>query len=187
MFEIVSLYWIKVLATFVVFVVLVVFLNRSGNEQSSISGTTLVRNELDRLDDSYRVFCNVITHTERGMSQIPYVVVSPYGIFVVTCCYYVGKISGRTNEEEWNIKRRGSSETIRNPLWENRKHINALEKKLGLQLPYIPLIIFTYSKLVNDFGPAVVGVKRLHYFFANYTKHLISQTNQELVINVLKK
>ena len=80
-----------------------------------------------------KVFSNIMVHTERGISHIPYVVVCPYGIFVITCCHHVGKVLGHKNDPEWNIRTRGIRETILNPLWENRKHINALEKKLGLE------------------------------------------------------
>ena len=187
MLEIVSLYWIKIFATFVVFVVLIIFFIRSGSEQSSISGAILIRNELDRLNGNYKVFSNVLVHTERGISHIPYVVVCPYGIFVITCCHYVGKVSGHENDPEWNIKTRGVKETMLNPLWENRKHINALEKKLGLELPFIPLVIFTYSKLINDFGPAAIKVRRLNDFFSGYGKTLISPTDQNSAMNTLKE
>ncbi|MBT3515536.1 MAG: NERD domain-containing protein [Nitrospina sp.] len=187
MLEVVALYWTKIFVTLVVFVVLIIFFIRSGREQSSISGSILVRNELDLLNDNYTVFCNVNIPTERGMTQIPYVVVSPFGIFVMTCCYHVGKISGRESDQEWNIKNRGINETMTNPLWENRKHINDIEKKIDLELHYIPLIVFTYSKLVNDFGPAVVRVGRLRDFFASYEKTLVSQADQKSVINILKE
>jgi hypothetical protein len=187
MLEIVSLYWIKIFATFVVFVILIAFFIRSGSEPSSISGTTLIRNELDRLDENYKIFSNVLVHTERGVSHIPYVVVCPYGVFVITCCHHIGKVSGHVNDPEWNIKTRGIKETILNPLWENRKHINALEKKLSLELPFIPLVIFTYSKLINDFGQATIRVGRLNDFFSSYGKTLISQADQKSVMKILKE
>jgi restriction system protein len=187
MLEIVSLYWIKIFATFVVFVVLIIFFIRSGSERSSISGTILIRNELDRLDENYKVFSNVLVHTERGISHIPYVVVCPYGIFVITCCHHVGKVSGHENDTEWKIKTKSIKETMLNPLWENRKHVNALEKKLGLELPFIPLVIFTYSKLINDFGPAAIKVGRLNVFFSSYGKTLISEADQNSVMNTLNE
>ena len=187
MLEIVSLYWIKIFATFVVFIVLVIFFVRSGSERSSISGTTLVRNELDRLDDNYTVFCNVMIHLERGMSHIPYVVISPHGIFVVTCCSQVGKISGQKNDQEWKVRGRGVDDMILNPLWENRKHINAIERKLNQSLPLIPVVVFTHANLVDDFGPTAVGVGRLQKFFAEHSKVLMGQVDQKSVIAILKE
>ena len=83
MIEIISIYWIKILATLVVLLALIILFLRSGYENSNIPGAELVKRELDRLDDNYVVFCNVIIRLESGMSHIPYVEVSPYGIFVV--------------------------------------------------------------------------------------------------------
>lgn len=187
MIEIISIYWIKILATLLVLLALITLFLRSSYENSNISGAELVKRELARLDDNYVVFCNVIIHLERGMSRIPYVLVSPYGIFVVACCYHAGKISGQKNAQEWEVRGRGVDETILNPLWENRKYINALERKLNQSLPLIPLVIFTHANLVDDFGPTAVGVDRLQKFFAEHTKQLIGQVDQKSVIAILKE
>ena len=187
MIEIISIYWIKILATLLVLLALIILLLRSGNENSNIPGAELVKRELDRLGDNYVVFCNVIIHLERGMSHIPYVVVSPYGIFVVACCYHVGKISGQKNDQEWKVRGGGVDDMILNPLWENRKHINALERKLNQSLPLIPVVVFTHANLVDDFGPTAVGVDRLQKFFAEHTKQLIGQVDQKSVIAILKE
>ncbi len=187
MIEIISIYWIKILATLVVLLALIILFLRSGYENSNISGAELVKRELDRLDDNYVVFCNVIIHLERGMSHIPYVVVSPYGIFVVACCYHVGKISGQKNDREWKVRGRGVDGTILNPLWENRKCINALEKKLNLQLPFIPLVVFTHAKLIDDFGSTAIGVGRLQKFFSEHTKILMGQVDQQSAIAILEE
>jgi len=187
MIEIIFIYWIKILATLVVLLALIVLLLRSGNENSKIPGAELVKSELDRLDDNYVVFCNVIIHLERGMSHIPYVVVSPYGVFVLACCYHVGKISGQKNAQEWKVRGRGGDETILNPLWENRKYINALERKFNQSLPLIPVVVFTHANLVDDFGSTAVGVGRLQKFFAEHTKVLMGQVDQKSVIAILKE
>ena len=178
MIEIISIYWIKILATLVVLLALIILFLRS------IPGAELVKRELDRLGDNYVVFCNVIIHLERGMSHIPYVVVSPYGIFVVACCYHVGKISGQKNAREWKVRGRGVDDAILNPLWENRKYINALERKLNQSLPLIPVVVFTHANLVDDFGPTAVGVGRLQKFFAEHTKVLMGQVDQKSVIAI---
>ena len=174
------------MSTLVVLLALIILLISSGYENSNSTGAELVKRELDLLDDNYTVCCNVIIHLERGMSHIPYVVVSPYGIFVVACCYHVGKISGQKNAREWKVRGRGVDETILNPLWENRKHINAIERKLNQPLPLIPVIVFTHANLVDDFGPTAVGVGRLQKFFAEHSKVLMGQVDQKSVIAILK-
>ena len=186
MIEIVTAYWIKIFVTLVIFITLVVLFLQNIYAKSSISATELVKKELDRLDDSYIVFDNVIVQSDRGMLQISHVVVSPYGVFVLTLCDLRGKISGHRGDQEWIVKGRGVSDTILNPLWENRKHINALEKKLGSQ-PFIPAVVFTHAKLINDFGPIAMYIGQLQKFFMGYTRRLIDHNDLELVVDILNE
>ena len=186
MIEIVSVYWIKIFITLVIFVALIVLFLKSSGAKSNVSAAELVKKELDRLGDSYIVFDNVIVRSDRGMLYISHVVVSPYGVFVVTLCDLRGKISGHRDDREWIVKGRGVNDTILNPLWENRKHINALEKKLGSQ-PFIPAVVFTHAKLVDDFGPIAVRVDQLKLFFQGHTKRLIEQDSLESVVRILNE
>ncbi len=186
MLEIITAYWIKIAATFVVFIVLIILFLRDSVGKSNISGAELVKKELNRLDERYVVFDNVTVQAERGMLTIPYTVVSPDGVFVVTLCDLPGKISGNKDEREWQIKGRGVSDTILNPLWENRKHINALEKKLGPR-PFIPVVVFTHAKLANNFGPIAVRVDQLLNFFSGHTGTTMRPDSQKSVIAALRE
>jgi len=187
MIELITVYWVKILVTLSVVFVLLVFLLRNSNRKSSDSGALLIEKELSRLNKDYKVFKNLIIKSESGMLQVHYVVVSPHGVFVITRCDHVGKISGNKGDREWDVKARGDNDTILNPLWENRKHINALEKRLNLNLSFIPVIVFTYAKLVNDFGPTVLYAGQVQKFFARHTKLLVSQTDQESITAILEE
>ena len=187
MIEVITVYWIKILATLSVIFVFIIFLLRNSDRKSSDSGALLVEKELSRLNKDYKIFKNLIVKSESGMLQIHYVVVSPHGVFVITRCDHVGKISGNKGDREWNVKARGDNGTMLNPLWENRKHINALEKRLNLNLPFIPVIVFTYAKLVNDFGPTALYLNQIQKVFARYTKSLVSQADQDLITAILEE
>lgn len=187
MIEIIITYWVKALATLVVFSILIVLFLRSSNEKSGISGAALVEKELGQLGENYKVFKDLVVQSERGVSHIHYIVVSSHGVYVVTRCDLVGKISGDKNNREWEIKAKGVSDTLLNPLWENRKHINALEKKLNLTLSFVPVVVFTYAKLVNDFGPTAVYLSQLQKIFAGQTRMQLSQVDQESIIAILKE
>ena len=187
MIEVITVYWIKILATLSVIFVFIIFLLRNSDRKSSDSGALLVEKELSRLNKDYKIFKNLIIKSESGMLQIHYVVVSTHGVFVITRCDHVGKISGNKGAREWKVKARGDNSTILNPLWENRKHINALEKRLNLNLSFIPVIVFTYAKLVNDFGPTALYLNQIQKVFARYTKSLVSQADQELITSVLEE
>ena len=186
MIETVSVYWIKIFVTLVMFIALIVLFLKSSGVKSNISGAELVKKQLNRLGDSYTVFDNVIVQSDRGMLHISHVVVSPYGVFVITLCDLRGKISGHKDDREWIVKGRGVSDTILNPLWENRKHINALEKKLGSQ-PFISAVVFTHAKLINDFGPIAMYIGQLQKFFMGYTRRLIDHNDLELVVDILNE
>ena len=186
MIEIVSAYWVKIFVTLVIFIALIVLFLKNSGAKSNISGAELVKKQLNRLGDSYTVFDNVTLQSDRGMLHISNVVVSPYGVFVITLYDLRGKISGHRDDREWIVKGRGVSDTILNPLWENRKHINGLEKKLGSQ-PFIPAVVFTHAKLINDFGPIAVCVGQLQKFFMGYTRKLIDHDDLELVIDILNE
>ena len=186
MIDIATAYWIKVFFLLVIFIALIILFLRNSGSKANISGTELVKNELNQLGNSYIVFNDVIVQSDRGMSHISHVVVSPYGVFVLTLCDLRGKISGHRDDREWIVKGRGVSDTILNPLWENRKHINSLEKKLGSQ-PFIPAVVFTHAKLINDFGPIAVCVGQLQKFFMGHTRSLINLDNLESVVAILNE
>ena len=187
MIEVITVYWIKILVTLSVIFVLLIFLLQNSNRKSRDSGALLVEKELSRLNKDYKIFKNLIVKSESGMLQIHYVVVSPHGVFVITRCDHVGRISGNKGDREWDVKARGDKETILNPLWENRKHINALEKKLNLNLSFIPVIVFTYAKLINNFGPTALYLDQIQKVFARHTKLLVSQADQESITAILEE
>ena len=187
MLEVITVYWIKIIGTLAVIFVLIIYLLRNSDRKSSDSGALLVEKELSRLNKGYKVFKNLIIKSESGMLQIHYVVVSPHGVFVITRCDHVGKISGNKGDREWNVKARGDNGTMLNPLWENRKHINALEKRLNLNLSFIPVIVFTYAKLVNDFGPTALYLDQIQKVFARHTKLLVNQADQESITAILEE
>ena len=187
MIEVITVHWIKILVTLAVIFVILVFLLRNPDRKLNDSGALLVEKELSRLNKDYKIFKNLIIKLESGMLQIHYVVVSPHGVFVITRCDHVGRISGNKGDREWNVKARGDKGTILNPLWENRKHINALEKRLNLKLSFIPVIVFTYAKLVNDFGPTALYLDQIQKVFARYTKLLVSQSDQESITAILEE
>ena len=186
MIEIITAYGVKVFAAPVIFVALTVLLLRSKRGETSVSGADTVENKLGQIGDEYTVLGNVIIRSERGISCIPYVVVSPHGVFVINVCDLTGKISGDQNAAEWHVKCGLTRDTILNPLWENRKHINTLEKNIG-SYPFIPLVVFPHAKLMGDFGSYVVRTRQLQHFFAGYTKVVLKPEDREAIIRALKE
>ena len=180
--EIIAAYWIEILTALVVLAALLVLFLRG---RPKVSGADAVKTELDRLGDEYTVLDNVLVPTERGMFRIPHLILSPYGVFVVTVRDLTGKIYGHEGEDEWFIKSGRIRDTMRNPLWENRKHINALEKKIG-SYPFVPVVVFTHAKLVDDFGDSVLRIRQLQKFFIAHRKTTMSLEQINKVVDKLE-
>ena len=88
------------------------------------------------------------------------VVVSPYGVFVITVKQDAGKVFGKEGDSEWKVKSGRNSNLIRNPLWENRKHVNALEKVIG-SVPFNSIVVFPRAVLKGTFGSNVIRLDEL--------------------------
>ena len=137
----------------------------------------VVRDQLDRLGDVYTVLSNVVVSAELGMNDVSHVVVSPYGVFVLTVKTEAGKVTGREGDREWHIK----SDILYNPLWENRKHVNALEKLIG-PVYFIPVVVFTRAVLKGVFGSHVIRLRELiPYIEKNKTSRLSDDKRDEII------
>ena len=182
--ELVNAYWIKTFFTLIIFIVFVILFVKNSATKPNISPRELVTKELRHLDSSYSIFDSIFINSDRGVIQIAYVVVSPYGIFVITICDLRGKISGYRNDREWELRSRGAKDMIANPLWENRKEINALEKRLGQQ-PFVPAVVFTHAKLISDFGPSAIRVGQLQGFILSHKRKLINEGDLTKITSIL--
>lgn len=133
-------------------------------------GNASVKSLLQKLGKDYAVFSDVVVPAQHGMSHIDFVIVSPYGVFVVDVKHESGKISGDLNEREWDV---GKNETIYNPVWRNRTHLNGLEKLLG-EMHYISLVVFAKGRLKDNFGSTVVRLNQMMAFIKKYQRETLS-------------
>ena len=114
------------------------------------------------------------------------VVASPYGIFVITVKPYVGKIFGREGDREWELKFGTKKEFISNPLWENRKHVNALEKLVG-PVFFISVVVFPRAVLKGKFGDNVVGLNKLKEIILQNKISCLSLDRRDEILKTLRK
>lgn len=80
----------------------------------------------------YKVLTNVTLPTENGTTQIDYLVVSQYGIFVVETINIKGWVFGGTYQPMWHQALVNRSSVFKNPLHQNEKHIKTLQHLLGV-------------------------------------------------------
>lgn len=178
-------YWIKIFATLAIFIAILVLFLRINNKPTPEADDSSLKEKIKKLGQEYTLLSGVVVPALRGMSRIDHVIVSPYGIFVLLVVHEPGKVSGKERDGEWEIKSGRRRDILYNPLWENRKWVNALEKHLGPQ-PFIPVVVFTQAKLKSNFGKNVIPLVRLPGFIKNYDKSRIFSDKLEGILEKLK-
>ncbi len=178
-------YWIKIFASLVVFGALIAMFIRQSRDQANADPQAIV-NVLGQLGADYEVVANVVVPGDRGMFDLGNVVVSPYGVFVITVKQTIGKIFGREGDRDWQVKSGRSRDLIPNPLWENRKHVNALEKVIG-PVPFISIVVFPRGNLKGEFGKNVVRLGELNKFIAQNKTSRLSVDKRDEILKTLRK
>ena len=177
-------YGIKIFASLIVFITLIVMFIRQSNDRVN-DDPQAIKNVLNQLESDYEVVTNVMVPGDRGMFDLGHVVVSPYGVFVITVKQTIGKIFGRKGDPEWEVKSGGSRDFIANPLWENRKHVNALEKLIG-PAPFISIVVFPRGNLKGEFGANVIRLGQLKNFIAQNKTFNMSMDKRDGILKTLQ-
>jgi len=178
-------YGIKIFASLIVFITLIVMFARQSNDRTN-DDPQAIKNVLNQLESGYEVVTNVMVPGDRGMFDLGHVVVSPYGVFVITVKQTIGKIFGRKGDREWEVKSGGSRDFIANPLWENRKHVNALEKLIG-PAPFISIVVFPRGNLKGEFGANVIRLGQLKNFIIQNKTFNMSRDKRDRILKALQK
>ena len=178
-------YGIKIFASLIIFITLIVMFIRQSNDRAN-DDPQAIKNVLNQLESDYEVVTNVMVPGERGMFDLGHVVVSPYGVFVITVKQTIGKIFGRKGDREWEVKSGGSRDFIANPLWENRKHVNALEKLIG-PAPFISIVVFPRGNLKGEFGANVIRLGQLKNFIIQNKTFNMSRDKRDRILKALQK
>ena len=154
------------------------FIRQSGQIAEGEISQSVRQVPLQGLGPEYQLFDQVTLRAQHGMSTIDYVLVSPYGIFVITICRYSGVLFGDAKDGEWLLKKGRKKEIIYSPLWENRKHTNALEDKLG-KVKMIPVVVLVNARMKGESDPRVVRLKNLSHYMMRQKSGRISAEVQE--------
>ena len=178
-------YWVKIFASLVVFIVLIIMFVRQSRDKANADPQAVV-NVLNQLGSDYTLVPNVVVRGERGMFDLDNVVVSPYGVFVIAVKQSEGKVFGREGDSEWEVKSGRNSNLIRNPLWENRKHVNALEKVIG-SVPFNSIVVFPRAVLKGAFGSNVIRLDELSRKITQTKKFRLSFDKLDEILKTLRK
>ncbi len=94
--------------------------------------------------DKYKIINDVLFKSDNKTIQIDHLVISIYGIFVIETKNYKGWITGSDNSEYWTKNMFGNKYKFYNPIRQNKAHISALCRQLGLSInKFISIIVFS--------------------------------------------
>lgn len=102
-------------------------------------------------ESGYELFSDVMLQDKRGTTQIDYVIISRFGIFVLEAKGMTGKLyaSSDTKYRTWKIYNHNRGYTFQNPYLQNYRHRCALAEVLGVPLEVLhDLIFFPHEELV---------------------------------------
>ena len=97
-------------------------------------GEYLTYRHLERLDGQHKLLTNVYLPKGDGTTtEIDLIMITATGIYVFESKNYSGWIFGDENTKFWTQSLKGGKKfRFYNPIWQNKKHISALQKHLRL-------------------------------------------------------
>lgn len=118
------------------------------------------------LGQDWQVLQDVVIPAQDGTTQIDQILVSKYGIFVVEIKSYKGWIFGQEKASQWTQSLPGRKYHFQNPLFQNYKHIKALQSLTGLsENIFKSVVVFAGEAVFKTTMPDNVlkGIKYLEY------------------------
>lgn len=86
----------------------------------------------------YRIIRNLMLQTPTGTTQIDFVLVSVYGIFLIEAKNYTGWIFGSRDSAQWTVSLPGGNKyRFQNPIRQNYRHLCVLSDKTGIPKNYL--------------------------------------------------
>lgn len=97
---------------------------------------THLKNELPN-NGKYTIRHDITLGNEKRSTQIDFLVISVYGIFIIEVKNWMGKIYGSETDKTWTVYFHGRKKSYHNPTKQNQSHENALQYLLSkLRRPF---------------------------------------------------
>jgi restriction system protein len=148
-------------------------------------GEALVIQAIHRLRPRpYYLFNNVTLATPDGSAQIDHILVEPCGIFVIETKHYGGWIFGNPAKREWQQVFFKKKIKIRNPLFQNHGHVEALKKLFNLPDSFFhSLVVFTGdADLKTEMGDRVVQLNDLGAYFSRSRPTVLDERKMTYIV-----
>lgn len=151
-------------------------------------GRTETSRDLDRILDgmgeAYRVIKGAAFIADNAMICVDLLIVSAYGVFVITVVDYKGTLKGRLSDREWILKRGRNETTIHNPLWINRKQANALESLLPATKIFSWVVVLN-AQIKTEASKKILTLDAFEKEVAQYRREVLNSKQQEEVFQIV--
>lgn len=132
---------------------------------------------LAKLDSTtYKVLPNIYLPDNGATTQLDFVVVSRFGIFVIEQKTYKGWIFGKENEREWTQNLYGKKFRFQNPLHQNLKHLKILAGLFALPASAFKSVVAFSGEATfkTPMPPNVMRMAQVTDFIRGHTTEIIS-------------
>jgi len=116
-------------------------------------GEGAVAKILARLPRDWAVLNNLALRVNGPIVQIDHMVITPVAVHILETKSQKGQIIAAPDSGKWQVKRRGETRSIVNPVQQNRRQVRACREllaKLGSNLPCHGLVVMTEAMTQTD-------------------------------------
>jgi len=139
--------------------------------------------------NSYTVFNDVTLPTGGGTARIDHLVVSRFGVFVITSRYVRGWVSGGEFQERWKQEHYRHVSRFDNPVHENVLQAQAVEKFLKLRSSKLHrIVVLVGNKGIKNSMPLnVVSAERLIPFMRKKAIQVLDADEADSLLQKIQK
>lgn len=136
---------VAIMVILLVIIILSYVLNYYKPEIKGYLGEKRVFKLLSKLpEDKYSILHNIMLKTKKGTTQIDYVVVSCYGLFIIEVKNYTGWITGSEYKKEWTQTIYKVKNKFMNPFHQNYGHVKNIQGLLNDEtIPVYSIVAFS--------------------------------------------
>jgi restriction system protein len=136
----------------------------------------------------YHRLSGITIELEDGTTQIDYIIVSRYGIFVIETKNISGWIFGSANQATWTQKLYKKSFKFQNPLRQNYRHTKALQTLLNIpEEKIISVVVFVGdTTLKTDMPPNVTKDAGVIRYIKSFKEEILSEEEIQTILETIQ-
>jgi hypothetical protein len=138
---------------------------------------------------NYHLMNHVTIQMVDGTTQVDHILISRFGVFVIETKRYKGWIFANATDKKWTQVLFRHRFTFQNPIFQNRRHVRAVQKLLDFLPPESirSLVVFTgEAKFKTQTPPGVLTISQLVEYLRNQTAEVMSLNRVQFCVGRLE-